>query len=105
MSEVGFLAFAPGRPRQLIGIGTGGNDLSDRFSEMSLDIVKAFGTAGIFDSIVQQCGNRFFFVPAMLKNDTGYAEQVRDVRHIRLSATLAGMNSSGIDEGFFEFGR
>jgi hypothetical protein len=103
VSEVCFLAGAPGRLRRLICICAPLNDRHDSGTESSPDLSEATWPALILDSVVQKRRDRLRRGTPVLKHQTGDAKQMSYIRHSRAFAALVGVPSSGAVQRLLEF--
>lgn len=83
MGDVVFLALAPRRLRDRIGIGAAGNDLGDGVAETRPDVRDPATAARVLSDIVQKRTDRFRFIGAVFECDAGDPEQVSEIGFAR----------------------
>jgi len=99
---VGAFTLGPGFLRRLPGVGAVLDDLRHGVAEPGTNIFETRATALVFRRVVQQRGNRFVLVPAIVQNDRRNAEHVRDVRGAGAFARLSSVDLARVSRRLIE---
>ena len=96
-----------GREFAVQGLGAPLHDAGHLAAEPVPDLLRF--DPGVFDRVVQECGDRLGLVAAVQQDERSDVEQVRDVRHVgafpRLRAVELGGPFDGPREAWTERGR
>lgn len=79
MLEVALLARAPRRQRDLVAVSAGVDDVRDRLAVAAADVLQAPPPALVLGGVVQQRRDRLALRSAVLEDEAGDAQQMRDV--------------------------
>jgi len=100
--DVDFLAVAPGRFRNGVGVGAAFDGVGDFVTEASADFFENGRTALILHGVMQQRGDGLVLVGAEFQRERSDSDQVRDVGDVRTFAALCGVQPAGVDESVVE---
>lgn len=93
--DVGFLALAPRRLGQRVGIGAAEDDIGDPVAEPLADYRLEMGTL-ILDRVMQHRRNRLVLVAPVFQNQARHPEKVADVGGVGTLSPLLRMDLEGI---------